>query len=168
MRGEQPYATARVIIGKAVPLVAKDPEHRNADRGFVDNGAHKIDEALRRGPGAVGFHPSQLIERHEITGRDRLFGLSKKMSHQGRAYLRKRSARRRHNSEQARYPDLFGIVVFRNEHGAGAADIARNSCEGAVPTGLIEHAVVNITDQIIQASAIAAIVRCGGQFRNRL
>jgi hypothetical protein len=126
-------------------------------------------KALRLGPRPVKFRLSQLIERHEIAGRDRLLDFSEKMPLQGRVYLPIESVRRRRrNSDHEQYPDALRTLVFRKEPDTGAADIASNPCEGALTTGLVDHAVVNQTDQTAQTFAIAVIVRRGGQFRDRL
>ena len=149
--------------------MAVDPEHHGADCGLVENDAHEFDEAQRCGPLAVGFRRSQLIERHEIAGRDRLLDFSEKMSLQSGVYLPIESVRwRRRNSHHQPYPDVRRIVFLLEVAYADAADVSGDSCASARPAGPVEHAVVNQTDQIIQAFAIAVIVRRGGQFRNRL
>ena len=50
VRSDQPHAMARFIVGEAVALVAEDPKHRHAGCRSVENGAHKVDEALGPSP----------------------------------------------------------------------------------------------------------------------
>src|SRR5260370_27179723 len=132
--------------------MAKVAEPRDGDCGSMENDAHESDEALRLGTGRVRTSLGRSIERLELAGRDRLPGISKKMSFQGGVYLQKWSARRQvHESEHARHPDVFRTVVLHEVTCADAADVSGDPCANAVPTGRVDHAVVNQADQIIQA-----------------
>jgi hypothetical protein len=79
VRNDQAHAVTRFVIDEAVALMAEDPEHGDAGGRFVENRAHEVDEALRPGPFLIKCGLGELVVRHQIGGRDRLFDLGEKV-----------------------------------------------------------------------------------------
>jgi hypothetical protein len=75
MRNDQPHAPAGFLRNHSVPLMAKNPDHCRAGRGFIEHGGHEVDQALRLGPLLVESGLENLVIRHDIGGGGQSFDL---------------------------------------------------------------------------------------------